>query len=204
MFSCRYFFIFHMKNPTAVQDDYWTMFINMWVFGFVLISEIVYQALPGKDNAKILVCYGKVPTELFDVPIKMNWHILIIGYLTVFLHIAFGIFITMFRRYNQNKYKEFEQFKAKFGMGHSNEDLFVYAAAFVCMITSILGIINVSVMDVIAPDLLDTYPFYIMVYVLDEIHPSCVISFTLVVIILNQKKFSKEAWKEFKNFLLGN
>jgi len=198
---CRYFFILHLKNPTAVQDDYWTMFMNMWVFGFVTLSEIVYHILPGKDNAKILVCYGKVPTELFDVPNKMNWHVVTAGYFTLFLHIAFGIFITMIRRYNKKKYKEFEQFKAEFGTGFSNDDLFMYAAAIACAITSILGIINCSVLDQIPPDLLDTYPYYIMVYILDEIHPSCVQLSTLAVIMLQQKKITKEFWQEVKNIL---
>ena len=29
----RYIFTLHSKNPTAVQDDFWTFFINIWING---------------------------------------------------------------------------------------------------------------------------------------------------------------------------
>ena len=29
----RYVFTFHSKNPTAVQDDFWTLFLNLWTAG---------------------------------------------------------------------------------------------------------------------------------------------------------------------------
>lgn len=32
----RYIFTFHLKNPTAVQDDFWTVFINLWSAGQLL------------------------------------------------------------------------------------------------------------------------------------------------------------------------
>ena len=67
------------------------------------------------------------------------------------------------------------------------------------MFTLIMGIVTVSVVDVIDPELLDTYPYYIMVYVLDEIHPSCVLIFTLLTLFLKQKKLRKDVWQEMKN-----
>ena len=196
-------FIVHLKNPTAVQGYFWIVFVNLWIFCFVLLSEIVYQTLPGKDNAKILVCYGKVQTEMIEVPVKMNWHILVTGYSTVFLHITFGIFQMLFKRYNQKKHKEFEQFKSSFGKGFNNEDMFLFAAALVLMFTLILGIVNVSLLDVIDPRLLDTYPYYIMVYVLDEIHPACVLSFTLIIYLLKHEKIRKDVWEEILGLFLS-
>jgi hypothetical protein len=29
----RYLFTFHSKNPTAVQEDFWVLFMNMWTIG---------------------------------------------------------------------------------------------------------------------------------------------------------------------------
>jgi len=29
----RYFFTFHSKNPTAIQEDFWIMFLNLWAVG---------------------------------------------------------------------------------------------------------------------------------------------------------------------------
>jgi len=189
-----------LKNPTAVQDDFYTTFFRLWVFGFVLITEIVYQTFPGKDNAKIYVCNGKVPLDLIDVPIKMNWHIVIVAVFTVLLHIIYGIFQVLFKRYNQKKYNEFQHFKSQFGKVHTNEDLYVYLTAFVCAVTMILGVINVAMLEVISPQLLDTYPYYIMVYTMDQIQPSCVIIFTEIVFLLKQNKIRREVWQEITNY----
>ena len=29
----RYIFTFHSKNPTAIQDDFWSAFLSIWVIG---------------------------------------------------------------------------------------------------------------------------------------------------------------------------
>jgi hypothetical protein len=29
----RYLFTFHSKNPTAVQEEFWILFLNMWTIG---------------------------------------------------------------------------------------------------------------------------------------------------------------------------
>jgi hypothetical protein len=29
----RYLFTFHSKNPTAIQDDFWLVFLNLWASG---------------------------------------------------------------------------------------------------------------------------------------------------------------------------
>ncbi len=29
----RYIFIFHAKNPTGLQDEFWTLFLEMWSIG---------------------------------------------------------------------------------------------------------------------------------------------------------------------------
>lgn len=75
----------------------------------------------------------------------------------------------------------------------------MFAAALVLMFTLILGIVNVSLLDVIDPRLLDTYPYYIMVYVLDEIHPA----FTLIIYLLKHEKIRKDVWEEILGLFLS-
>jgi hypothetical protein len=64
----------------------------------------------------------------------------------------------------------------------------------------ILGVINVAMLEVISPQLLDTYPYYIMVYTMDQIQPSCVIIFTEIVFLLKQNKIRREVWQEITNY----
>ena len=44
----RYIFIFWLKNPYSFCDDFWTVFLNLWMFSFSLMSEIIFVILPGK------------------------------------------------------------------------------------------------------------------------------------------------------------
>ena len=44
----RYIFIFWLKNPYSFWDDFWTVFLNLWMFSFSLMSEIIFVILPGK------------------------------------------------------------------------------------------------------------------------------------------------------------
>ena len=37
----RYIFIFWLKNPNAVHDGFWSIFVNIWIFGFSLITNAV-------------------------------------------------------------------------------------------------------------------------------------------------------------------
>jgi hypothetical protein len=37
----KYIFIFWMKNPGSVHDDFWHVFISMWAFGFSCIFSLI-------------------------------------------------------------------------------------------------------------------------------------------------------------------
>jgi hypothetical protein len=43
----RYIFIFWLKNPYSFCDDFWTIFLNLWMFSLALISQIAFAILPG-------------------------------------------------------------------------------------------------------------------------------------------------------------
>jgi hypothetical protein len=39
MILVRYIFLFHLKNPTALQDDFWKLFINMATLATSFIGQ---------------------------------------------------------------------------------------------------------------------------------------------------------------------
>jgi len=49
----RYLFIFWLKNPGGFCDDFWTMFVNLWIFGFTFTSQIVHAILPGTKQCSL-------------------------------------------------------------------------------------------------------------------------------------------------------
>ena len=82
----RYIFIFHLKNPTALQDDFWNIFINMWAFAWSLLSQFTLYFLPGKHPIHYCICVGQLPLE-FDPLVKRNMPILVLGAASVIFYI---------------------------------------------------------------------------------------------------------------------
>jgi hypothetical protein len=69
----RYICLHWAKNPTALQDDFWKIFINLWTFGIALLSQIAYVLLPGKKPMNYYICIGEYPIEFEGIPIKANY-----------------------------------------------------------------------------------------------------------------------------------
>ena len=58
----KYFFIFHLKNPSAVQDSFWSVFINAWILGFCNIFSFKIFFLEEKKPATFYTCIGSYVT----------------------------------------------------------------------------------------------------------------------------------------------
>jgi hypothetical protein len=61
-----------VKNPTALQDDFWHLFINIWTLGCSVISQFVYIILPGKSPSNYYLCIGDYPIGLHGIKVKHN------------------------------------------------------------------------------------------------------------------------------------
>ena len=57
----KYIFIFWMKNPGSVQDDFWTVFISMWTFVFSFIISLVKILIPRKGIIFLYICLNSDP-----------------------------------------------------------------------------------------------------------------------------------------------
>ena len=58
----KYFFIFHLKNPSAVQDSFWSVFINAWILGFCNIFSFKIFFSEEKKPATFYTCIGSYVT----------------------------------------------------------------------------------------------------------------------------------------------
>ena len=43
----KYLFIFHLKNPLAIEEGFWCRFISSWIFLVSNLIQIVFLILPG-------------------------------------------------------------------------------------------------------------------------------------------------------------
>jgi uncharacterized Tic20 family protein len=59
----RYIFIFWLKNPAMFNDEFWIVFINLWIFLFAWLSQLVIILGPGRPYVNYYICTGRDPTE---------------------------------------------------------------------------------------------------------------------------------------------
>ena len=55
----RFIFIFVLKNPSAFQDDFWSLFGNIWLLSFCWIGQMVSEVMLGCENINVNICCGK-------------------------------------------------------------------------------------------------------------------------------------------------
>ena len=59
----RYIYVFHAANITAIQDDFWICFLNIWTLGFCSIAYLVVFQVTGKRPRHFYFCLGKIPNK---------------------------------------------------------------------------------------------------------------------------------------------
>ena len=52
----RYVFIFWLKNPGGVKDDFWSLFLSTWITGFSILLNFVIYSLPIRQPMYYYVC----------------------------------------------------------------------------------------------------------------------------------------------------
>jgi hypothetical protein len=73
----RYIFIFWLKNPTAVEESFWSLFINIWIAIASIIYATIYSMLPAREVIFFYICCGLDPTIDGKLPEKPDGMVLI-------------------------------------------------------------------------------------------------------------------------------
>jgi len=149
----RYLFLCHLKNPTALQDTFWKVLLNIWILSTCLLLQCVYIILPGKNPINFYMCVGKYPVRFQNVPVKMNFSFLILAVLSGFIHVFVGLF------------------KIKYNLKNSQtvdaKSLFTFTSNVVGNLSLLaVSFIFPTLINMKEPDDLDTYPNYLLLYVL--------------------------------------
>jgi hypothetical protein len=54
----RYILIFWLKNPAALKDEFWYLFVNLWTVLFSFMLPIVRAVVPGNQLLELYICTG--------------------------------------------------------------------------------------------------------------------------------------------------
>ena len=95
----RFMFIFVLRNPSAFQDDFWSLFGNIWILSFCCIGQIVSELMLGCENLSTNICVGQnisIPSECLKVSRSDRFNG-IIAFFTFSVHVFVNIKIQIFK-----------------------------------------------------------------------------------------------------------
>jgi hypothetical protein len=207
--TLKFIFVHRLKNPTAIQDDFWILFLNLWIFGFLISSQIVLQTLPGKDQIRISACLGKVPKKYNNAPLKNNWALLIVIFSSILFHIGYFIFKLYLKLFESRKLTEFENYKQQV-LPNKNINFYNNFTTFLVIVLLVGGTFNVYRLTAINPEEIDNYPNYVLLYMQDLFIYPCGVLFFLIIFLSRNENVRIDILREIacmftvKNFFECN
>ena len=92
----RYIFTFILKNPVAVQQGFWKIFIFIWTFLVAILTQTTFFLLPGNNPSQFYTCSGQIPINYNKLNNKVNYAFFIIAVFTLCCQPLLGLRIKLF------------------------------------------------------------------------------------------------------------
>ena len=159
----RIIFVYFLKNPTALNDKFWILFINLALSLFSFATQALYVLLPGKNPINYLMCTGNYPVDVWYQPVKVNWSLLLVGLFSIFLHFT-AVFVKL-------KTSEASNEKSLFSKTSNS----VGTVSLICV-----SLVVPTLLNRLEPLELDQYPNYLMLYFMHHYIPQ--LNLTLILI----------------------
>ena len=61
--TIRFIFICCLQNPGAFNDDFWNLFLNIWITGMCFLNQFVNASLPNLTLFQYTICVGHPPLK---------------------------------------------------------------------------------------------------------------------------------------------
>ena len=128
----RYIYIFHLKNPAAFQDEFWHLFINIWMIGANTLIQCATMPFEFQGLPAYLACRGKNDQIHETQNVLYFFHAQIIS---AVLHAFIYLRIWMFRRKSKvSNITSYRNIKSLFLADLNKESLMDIAESFGFMI----------------------------------------------------------------------
>lgn len=164
----KYTFIFHIKNPTSLQEDFWAKFILSWIIGFCFFSQLVFAILPGKNPNFSYICLGYIDRDLLESVVKKNYIALYLAYFSIILHSFVSIRCFLFncklRCPTMNQNRNIVSVIASRIISLEKSTLIQSSMKMISLILVIVSISFPTVINATKLEILTTYPHYLLLY----------------------------------------
>jgi hypothetical protein len=73
IFLVKYILIFYLKNPSIAHDDFWNLFLRIWIISFVFFGQCVQFFFSERKTINYYVCIRDFPTSDHNLQLKTGW-----------------------------------------------------------------------------------------------------------------------------------
>ena len=197
----QYLFIFWLKNPAGINDDFWSLFLTMWIAGFSYIFYFVYFLLPGRKPPSFYICGNVDPKHDWTFPVSSSGHFEIFS-LIFCLIVKLKVLYFKERFLNLNNQHDFQK---NFAINDLQKTSLTSYFTNLSMLIVYLSFVVIAVkLSKLYPLEVNEYPNYIYLYFLQLVFPN-LIGFTIAGILYGKNYSIKETiMVEVNNFVICN
>jgi hypothetical protein len=197
-----------MKNPTAMQDSFWKIFLNLWILACSSISQIVYVFLPGRKTNNYYICIGEPYSQNDSLndsePVKVNYSVIAIVILSFFIYVFTGLRMFYFKHW-QSKKDQVTLFETQVGNSRffiSTQTLFSFTSNGLILFCLVSCFSMPVIVNKISYSELAVYPHYLWFYIMHHGTPSTTIALTATLYYHRYPILRKHVWAEFQQNLI--
>ncbi len=191
----RYIFTFWLKNPTAVEDSFWSLFINIWIAMACFIYATIYSWLNTREVIFFYICCGHDPSMDGKLPEKPEGMILIFS--IVFL-LALNARIFIWKYFVSTKYVSNKLTHADKIGNLEKETMINFSAIFWGFLFIFLFFGLNKKFKSLLPEEINIYPNYIYLYCIQLISYQFFGLLMLATMFAKNNKMRTKLYYEFK------
>ena len=201
MFISRYILILWLKNPIAVKDKFWGIFLGLWVTFASLITDFTRYSLPGKEAFAYYICTGIDSTPDKDLPNKPTSFIEIVSIILVSI-IMTRIFIHKKKSSKINQQIHPNTINKVNDLSHIEQSTIAdMTHLFILLLIFVLYLMVLIRLRTSNPDEINDYPNYLFVYFHQIIFPQSLAFFGGSSYYFRHPPLMKAIKREIKDFL---
>jgi hypothetical protein len=130
-----------------------------------------------------------------NAPYKFPAHIIFALFLTFLIHIGFHSLHLVYGKIGNKKLQEYKKYKSQFSSTNNNT-IFSYVTIFIAFVLAFIAHSFADVVTFLHPSDLDTYPYYIMEYALENLIPSYTILIFVISHLYKHTQVRRTVWNE--------
>ena len=187
----KYMFIFWLKNPAAFPDQFWLIFINVWIKGFSFIFNFVWFYTAEHQIINFYICTGKDPTKDLKKPLNI-YNIVEIS--SILLQVVISLRIKFYKFSTMNE-QERSNFKSSFLFDVSKQSLATLSTNFLNVLAIVLALrIPAILSQMNAEEMVQHQNLILFAYL---IVPPLLGYFVTSVFYIRHQKLRTSVWNEF-------